>query len=278
MIKIFVLASGRTGTKYLSELFKLNINRCISKHEPDPDMFGPPIWWYFYGEKDKIIKLFEKKKKKIERYNSLNILKDVYIETNHAFLKSFCDVAIETFPDLKLIHLIRSPLEVAKSQFNRGSWIGEPHQLKGPAKYWYIDSNGKKYNRWHITGKEEIFQVFNFELSRYQKLLVQWIELENRAMNFLERYNKYNDCYTLEMSKDLNNEKKIKDMFSFFNLKTKINIDFKGEKNKGVKPTIIESEDIRQLKEIVNNIPDRYLKIFKNKPYTEYKWNKMLLN
>ncbi|OYT57128.1 hypothetical protein B6U70_02760 [Euryarchaeota archaeon ex4484_162] len=62
MIKIFVLANGRSGTKYLSSLFRHNVRHCIAKHEPYPDMFGMPIYWYQQGNIEMIKKLYKKEK------------------------------------------------------------------------------------------------------------------------------------------------------------------------------------------------------------------------
>jgi len=276
MIKIFVLASGRTGTKYLAELFENNIKKCVAKHEPKIDMFGKPIYWNFEGDFKKIRKRFKLKRWIINRYNA-----DVFIETNHAFLKSFSDIAIEYFPDMKLVHPIRNVLEVAKSQYNRTKrvWIGEPDKnLKIDSYHIYTGGDGKKYCRWTLTGKEKIFQEININLSKYQKFLVQWIEIENRAMNFLKKYNKEKDCFTINMPNDLNNEKKINEMFNFFGLKTKkSNTDFKGNRNPGKKPTVVTPEEIKQLKELIENIPEKYITIFNKKPYKQFEWAKMLV-
>ena len=62
MIKIFALSSGRTGTKYLAELFANNVKNCIAKHESKIDMFGKPIYWYNEGNYDKIRRRFKIKK------------------------------------------------------------------------------------------------------------------------------------------------------------------------------------------------------------------------
>lgn len=273
MIKIFVLASGRSGTKYLSELFEHNVKNCVAKHEPYLGMFGKPIYWYQEGNIEKIRKRFALKKKIIDRYRA-----DVYIETNHAFLKSFSDVAMEAFPDMKLIHLIRNPLEVTKSQHNRPVWVGEPEltRFRMPL-YSYRGSDGKTYLDWTLTGKEPIFQDIDIALTRYQQLLAQWMELENRAMNFLKKYNKYGDCYTLETPKDLNNETKIRDMFQFLGVKLKQeDLHFQGKKNTAKTPTVVTEVEQKQSKELMKHLPDRYLAIFHHEPYVHFEWSLLL--
>ena len=272
MIKIFALASGRSGTKYLSELFKYNVPNCITKHEPYFDMFGKPIYWYQAGDSEKIRRRFKLKKKLIQRYHA-----DVYLETNHAFLKSFADIAMESFPDMKLVHLIRNPLEVAKSQYHRPVWIGKPQSWYYTTFYSYRGDDRKKYLKWALTGNEQIYQDITLNLTRYQQLLVQWIELENRAITFLDTYKKQKDCITFNSPKDLNDKQKLQEMFTYFNIKTHTSdLIMEGKKNVAKTPTIVTNEDHQQLQKLVHHLPDRYLQIFHHPPYNQFKWAELL--
>lgn len=270
MIKIFVLASGRSGTKFLSDIFRYNIKNCISKHEPLPDMFGKPIYWYFQGRTEDIRRLFLIKKKRINRYK-----KNIYLETNHAFLKSFCDVAMEFFPDMKLIHLIRNPLKVAKSETNKHILHEKTHF---PLQY-YVGDDKEKHFRWALTGLEDIFKAVNInKFTLYQKYVLQWIEIENRAMRFLEKYKKHKDCYTLILPKDLNDHHVLMDLFRFFKLELKRNmIIIRGRRNYNLIPTIVIDEDKRQFREIVSSLPKSYLEIFQKEPYNRVEWIKLLM-
>jgi hypothetical protein len=273
-MKIFCLTSGRTGTKYLSYLFKNNIEDCVGKHEPSPTMFGKPIYWYQNGQIDKIRKLFNKK---LEKINGFNV--NLYVETNHSFLKSFSDLAMEKFPDMKIIHAIRNPLKVAKSNFNRYEQL---RRIKFPLNY--KGDDGNKYIKWTLTGNEEIYKICNFDNKTiyqiddpkkiYQYFILEWVETENRAINFLKRYKKHDDCFTLNVPRDLNNEDKIKKMFDFFGLKMKYEkVSFEGRKNKGKKKTIVTDSEINHFNEIISMLPDRYLNIFNNKPYIDFDWS-----
>ena len=273
MSVIFCCASERSGTKYLSYLFKNNIKGCVGKHEPFPTMFGKPIYWYHTAQTEKIKKIFIKKVRNIKKYNA-----NVYVETNHAFLKSFSDVAMDYFPDMKLIHLIRNPLKMAKSALNRYKQVRKFHY-----PYRYKADNGKKYIKWTLTGEEQIFKDYNCDWNDvyhltddnkiYQIILLHWIEIENRANAFFKKYDKYKDCYILESPKNLNDKYIISDMFNFFDLELKQkNISFSGRKNRGLKPTIASEIEKIQLKEIVNKLPTKYLQIFHKKPYTEFDW------
>jgi len=274
MTKIFVLASGRSGTKYLSSIFKHNVKNCVSRHEPYPSMFGRPIYWYQEKNFEEIRKLFIKKKKRITRCRA-----DVYIETNNAFLKSFSDVAVEFFPDLKLIHIIRNPMTVARSQLNRHMWL---NKMRFPLARYYVGDDGKKYFKWTLTGKEDIFQSATIpgdKLTPYQYLVLQWIEIENRAMRFLDKYQKHHECYTLFSPEDLNNAETLEDLFRFFGLEQKERrIHFCGRKNKNATPTVVSEEDQKQFEEVIRRLPDSYLRIFQERIYagTGCDWAKLL--
>ncbi|MDH7517684.1 MAG: hypothetical protein QHH19_05010 [Candidatus Thermoplasmatota archaeon] len=259
---IFCLTTARSGTEYLTYLFRNNIKNCVSKHEPIPTMFGKPIYWYYEGKTDEIRKVFKKKVEKIYGYNT-----KVYVETNHAFLLSFSDVAMEFFPEMKLIHLIRDPLKMAKSGLNRFKQIRKYH-----FPCYYKGDDGRKYFKWILTGKEDIFKNFNYdwktiyylkdERKIFEFLILYWIELENRAIAFLDKYKKHNDCYTLQVPEDLNDVKTLKDMFDFFELELKQEyIDLRGRKHKGAKPTIVTKDDKNQLDEILKK---NTTKIFTN--------------
>ena len=269
MIKIFLLANGRSGTKFLSELFKYNVKNCISKHEPFPDMFGKSIYWYQQGNIKEIKRLFKWKKDRINRYKA-----SVYIETNHAFLKSFSDVAIDSFPDMKLIHLVRNPIKTAKSELNRHLTFRNLHIPFSYTK----GHDGKKYSRYSLTGDEDIYKsIGSNEITPFQKYVLQWIEIENRAIKFLDKYNKYDDCFTMHCPKDFNDYNTLEKMFKFFNLELKNEkILIKGKKNKNVKPTIISSDDKKQFEDIINRLPIEYLRIFQEEPFSKFEWASML--
>ena len=128
----------------------------------------------------------------------------VYVETSHAFLKSWSDLAAEMFPQLKLVHLVRDPLKVAKSEANRHAWLDWFHfPLRN-----YRGGDGRHYPRWALTTLEPIYQPLAEQpLTLFQRYVVQWIEIENRAMRFLEKFDKYTDCITLQSPHDLNDRR-----------------------------------------------------------------------
>src|SRR5580658_10305751 len=110
---IFTLTEARSGTLYLRNLFRLNARDCISRHETffdfgNPTMFGPAIYDAYAGRIGKVRARLEKKRDYIQRCRG-----SIYLESSHAFLKSAYVAALDVFPGLELVHLVRDPIKVA---------------------------------------------------------------------------------------------------------------------------------------------------------------------
>ena len=228
-------------------------------------MFGRPIYDHAVGEQAYTRRLLERKKKVIERCGA-----NVYAETSHAFLKSWHDLAPEYFPNLKLVHLVREPLKVAKSEAYREELL---HRLHLPLRN-YRGGDGRKYFRWALAGLEPIFQHFEgMKLTRLQWYVIQWIEIENRAMRFLDQFGKHADCFTLHSPVELNDPDRVQALFDFLGLKLLGSQPIlAGRQNKNWKPTVITDHDRRQFDEVVRAIPVSYLDIFRREPYTSLPW------
>lgn len=263
---VFTLASGRSGTHYLYELIRRNALDCAVRHETyvfNPSMFGRPIYDYAVDDRRRSRQLVERKRQLIERCGS-----STYVETSHAFLKSWPDLATEFFPRLKLIHLVRDPLKVAKSEAVREDWI---KRLRLPLCH-YRGADGRRYFYWSLTGREPIFaQLAGRALTRLQWYLVQWIEIENRAMRFLDTNDKHGECCTLQSPDDLNNAQRVQSLLDFLQLgRRQASVVLAGRKNRNWRPTEITSDDQRQLREVVQALPPTYLQIFCREPYRSW--------
>jgi hypothetical protein len=271
---IFTLAEARTGTLYLRNLFRLNASNCDCRHETffdfgNPTMFGPAIYDAYAGRTEKVRARLEKKRRYIEKLPGA-----AYVESSHAFLKSAWVAALDVFPDLQLVHLVRNPLKVAASEAYREEWR---RRVRAPFHF-YKGGDGKRHFAWALTGNEEIFQNFPGEkLTLFQWYLVQWIEIENRAMNFLAEHRLHDRCFTLDSPQDLNDAGKIQAMFDFLGLKTKQpEILFGGRKNKSIGYSVRNARQEDELQWVLERLPERYLKIFREKPYCDFNWSALL--
>jgi hypothetical protein len=274
-LAIFTLASARSGTLYLKHLFQNNVKDCVCRHEPffdwgNPALFGPAIYDAHAGRWDRIRALLARKRAYIERLRGR-----LYLESSHAFLKSAYVAALEVFPKMRLVHLIRDPLKVAKSEAYREEWR---RKLHAPFHF-YTGDDQRRHFVWSLTGNEEIFQSFDLpRLSLFQRYLIQWIEIENRAMRFLARHQLHGRCFTLHSPGDLNDAGRVQAMFNFLDLPTRHSrLILHGRKNKSLGgSTQISGNDEKECEAVLERIPARYLEIFQHEPYVHYHWSPRL--
>ena len=270
---IFTLTSARSGTVYLRHLFQNNVRDCVCRHEPffdwgNPTMFGRAIYDAHAGRLDRLRQLLVQKRTYIERLPGR-----IYLESSHAFLKSAYRVALEIFPELRLVHLIRDPLKVARSEAYREAWRRRVH---APFHY-YRGDDGRRHFVWSLTGNEEIFEPFKGKrLTLFQWYLLEWIEIENRAISFLEEHQLHSRCYTLQVPAELNDPKRIKSMFDAFGLDLlRPAIQLQGRKNRSLGYSRqLTSEDEAQCAEILSEVSPNYLEIFAREPYLNCTWSK----
>ena len=274
-LTVFTLTSGRSGTQFLCGLLRKNLPDATVFHEPylrrgNPNMFGLPIYDHWAGNRDAVRQLVAYKRDTIRRYGS-----DIYIETSHALLKSWWEFAPEYFPDLKLLHLIRHPLEVARSEANRHAYLDRWHF---PFRN-YTGRDGQRYFRWALTGHEAIYNGFDLaQLTLFQRYLLQWIEIENRAMTFLQRFNLQTRCLTLHTPNDLTDPDAIQRLFEFIG-RVSMQPDLRTPLSTNQTPgqiTTIGAEEISQCREIIERLPTHYLEIFHHPPYAECTWHELL--
>lgn len=269
---IFTLTSARSGTLYLRSLFSNNVLDCVCRHEPffdwgNPTLFGPAIYDAYAGRLDRIRALLAQKREYISRLRS-----SVYLESSHAFLKSAYVAAMEFFPEMRLIHLVRNPLKVAKSEAYRQIWRQRLHV----PFHFYRGDDGRRHFAWALTGNEEIFQHFDpARLSVFQWCFIQWIEIENRAMHFLEQHGLQERCVTLHTPGDLNDPAKVQALFQISGLTlAHPELRLRGRKNKSLGgTTVITPQDEEEADAVVRKLPAQHLEIFQRAPYVDFGWN-----
>jgi hypothetical protein len=292
VLSIFALASGRSGTHFLYELLRRNAVDCVCRHETyswsNPSMFGRPIYDYAVGDLDAVRRQVALKARWVHRQRSA-----AYAETSHALLKSWFEVAGEFFADLRLVHLVWDVVQVARSEANREAII---HRWHVPFRF-ARGGNGRRFFRWALTGLEPIFQTISSShtpfavagsddtrslpttsWTQFQWYVLQWIEIENRAMRMLRQFSLEDRCLTLHSPHDLNDPTQVRRLFDFLGLQTRDSSPvIGGFKNAtpGVR-TVVTDEDRRQAAEVIARLPAEYLAIFQQPPYVDWPWSALL--
>jgi Sulfotransferase domain len=206
---VFVATTGRSGSSSLAKIFEA-VENAVCFHEPHPIMFNdiPPDI-----DRNKYFRnLFNVKKVYIKRAARRH---DYYIETNHQFVKNFSDLALSEFQKkLKVIHLIRTPVESAMSFYQIDSVPGVSERGK-----LYLLDPADKNNILNMQGI--LYNDGEFKHDLY-KCLWYWYEIEARITAFKKLYSTV-PVFKLE-TLDLNNYTPLEKMFHT------LDIDFSVEK------------------------------------------------
>lgn len=195
---IFVATTGRSGSNSLAKIFDA-VDDGVCFHEPHPIMYDD-----FSGSSDKgryFDRLFEIKKVYIKRAARLH---RYYIETNHQFIKNFAQRTVAAFGEkIKIIHLVRSPIEVAMSFYRINSIPGKSARgqlyLLDPA----ADNN-------ILDLRDTLFNNKSFSHDLY-KCFWYWYEIEARIVALNNLYSTV-PLFRLE-TLDLNNYAPLERMF-----------------------------------------------------------------
>lgn len=267
----FALTTGRSGTRFLHHLCRHNVQGAVCRHEPhldrgNPSLVGRPIYDRLEGRSERRRQLLEQKRRWIDARKC-----DRYIETSHLFLKSFDDLALDYFPNIRLVHLVRDPLKTALSETNRELMSERLHL---PFRT-YRGDDGRKYYLWALTGNEPIYDAFDRdEISLFQKYVIQWIEIQNRAIAFVAENDLHDRCYTLHSPVDLNDPDRVGALFDFFGWPLeREQVVIKGGKNRTPgASTVVTQQYEDEFRQVVDHMPSEHLEIFRHEPFTRFDW------
>ncbi len=269
-LALFTLASGRSGTSYLADFFTKNITHCYSTHEPyftfgNPTLFGKPIAWNTRHNDPELLPVLERKCRFIASRKE-----PFYFESNHAFLKAFNRHAATLLNNPGFIHLVRDPLRVAKSEYVREQMI---RQLRVPFAD-YTDDTGERLFRWALTGQEEVFRHYPSSLSRFQFYVLQWLEIEHRAMQLIQDHHWQERVFFIDVGVDLQREAVLKNMIRFFDLPHQpiFKMNLRRNQTPFIGPTLVTQQDKQEFQAIARNLPERYKTLLQNQPYRDCSW------
>ena len=234
---IFVLSTGRTGTKYLAKIMNYS-KYAMAYHEPRPTL------QYFSNYAFRNQKKIEVLEKIIDSARNELILDSFnknkqYIETNHC-ITFFAPVIKDLYKSSKFIHLIRHPAEFVRSALRKGWYINDTIWEIGRVKM-------EKEDRWN-------------SMDIISKLIYLWNCTNLFIENFKENIRNKSRVITIKSNDIFSNTNTLVEIFNFAGIKII-------GKNKLKKMQNIPINSIDRIKNFPENI-----KISRNYPiYKE--WN-----
>jgi hypothetical protein len=234
---IFVSSPGRSGTKYISQIFKY-CTSFTSIHGGE-QLFRNIIDSGIYrnNNNDNII------------INRIELLRqyDNVIDTSQIFIHRLVNhlIKINTIP-LYVINLIRNPIEVAISYTNRNSYPSNINCL------WRLP----------LISSDRLLKI-NKQLTIFQENLVDWIDTQMKFEKYKNKFDKYYIFYFNNLNKNIELIK----LFNFFNINYNIE-----NLNKYISNDLLIKNNNQITTEITKNYIDEtiqlidYLKTLENYP------------
>lgn len=270
---IFTAGSGRSGTTTIVAFIRNNIDNATAFHEPSFRPHGLKKLFKKYSLPENIsvmaargfaeaITWFDDDDPMYERLTDFrterikNCKAELYLEANHAFLKTFYQGFMRTMPELKVIYLVRSPFEVAQSFYNRRL----VEDLNDDAFY-------AVYKRWNVSPglKKNVLPPLLIERpSRFQLYLWSWIEMELRYVRFRQEFSQ---VPVFEMkTEELNTVSVMKNLLDFLGQERTDKLILPGVKNANKIKTKIQEEHYHEAQLLLREIDEHYLEMLPN-PY-----------
>jgi len=115
---IFCISTGRSGSDYLSSVFS-HVEGCGAYHEAPPVTYGYTMQRYLAND-ERAMQVIAAQK--LRRIHELKSACDVYVETNHCFIKGFGWLLLEALPQERVgvVILKRDRQKIAESYFRIG--------------------------------------------------------------------------------------------------------------------------------------------------------------
>lgn len=149
---IFVANTGRCGSQTLGKIFD-SVEKCVSLHEPHPNLAGEVFREYNEFREDLFYKEFYQRKLPNIFWAAKG--KKLYVETSNMFIKVYSDELVRVLgPKLKVINLYRDKNAVATSFYRRHAhsdnvkrdWILNPSAARNYLKMDDELGEGGKYS------------------------------------------------------------------------------------------------------------------------------------
>ena len=172
---IFCITSGRSGSKYLTDLFATACG-VRSFHEAPPNMSGEPLRLVNTLPLEASREVRRVKADAIAALLRGMAPEDVYAETNHMFIKTFFDVVLAEFHNVEVVILRRSLPHVLKSFIEMGYYS----PLNPGALAWMSSPNAATAAL-RALGPDDA-------LDPYDAAIGYLLDIEARAQRFMREY------------------------------------------------------------------------------------------
>lgn len=188
---VFILSTGRTGTKFFAERLAA-FEQIKASHEPSPSRVLR-FWTnaYIRGEVTKIQMRDVFIKFRARLISRCNL--QIYVESNN-FMTGFSCILSDVLEDPKIIHIVRDPRTYITSAINKGADSGFKGFVNRYVPYAHLKAD-RSENYWQIKRSARYWQEVNTELDKLNNhnnyLCVRFEDLFKTDNNTMKKIAEY---------------------------------------------------------------------------------------
>jgi hypothetical protein len=131
---VFILSTGRTGTRFFEDYLNQTTDRAICRHEPSPSRRFKFLSNLYLNHKTgtrRIIRIYLWSRRRLFRETGGR----TYVESSN-FMFGCIPALNEHFEQIRIIHIVRDPVTYVKSHLNHGFWRGHKKFFAKHVPYW----------------------------------------------------------------------------------------------------------------------------------------------
>jgi hypothetical protein len=165
---IFILSTGRTGTQFFEDYINQTTENAVCRHEPKPSRRFKFLSNLYLNDKvsDKtIINIYTFSRKNLFK----NISGKTYIESSN-FLFGCVSALNNYYNHIKIIHIVRNPVDYVISHLNHGFWRGYKKFFAKYIPYWLekLETDDSKVSK-PISTLSTRWNYVNKQIANYSK-------------------------------------------------------------------------------------------------------------
>jgi hypothetical protein len=193
---VFILSTGRTGTRFFEDYMNQTSEKAICRHEPRPSRRFKFLSNLYLNKKigaRTVTRIYLRSRKRLFRKTGDRI----YIESSN-FMFGCIPPLNAHFDQIRIIHIVREPVDYVKSHLGHGFWRGHKRFFAKYIPYWLerleVDDPSDPVQllaeRWNVVNRQigSYAETNAYLLVRFEELFSKDLQVSSGKLNEIRQF------------------------------------------------------------------------------------------
>lgn len=193
---VFILSTGRTGTQFFEDYINQTSDTALCRHEPGPSRRFKFLTNLYLNRKVSptiITRTYLFSRRRLFR----SMGEKIYIESSNFLFGCIPPLNVQ-YKDIKIIHIVRHPVDYVKSHLSHGFWRGHKKFFARHIPYWLESikvsdpSNPVELltARWNYVNRQiQTYSESNpYKLVRFEDLFSENLQRSSSKLNEIRKF------------------------------------------------------------------------------------------